>query len=432
MHIFLIWSMLYLILDRSASRNNVFIYQIHCLHKMESQSKDDEDPIQQTELPIDLISEMILTRLPIKSVFRFKSVSKLWYSTLSSSRFAFTHHKFSNPSSTTQSLLIRKSNKFQIMSHENGQIDLVKVEVDFDLGDENMVLVGTCNGLVGLGSTSGSLFIVWNPITGEFCKYLDPEISDFTTGGCMVTWGFGYVSAVDDYKFVRLCKKVFMESIRVHVYSTRFDKMKRIDNDTSDNFFGLKIAERLHRPGVLVNETVYWMGGVPPMLDGLPRKILSFDLASEIFDIFPHLEVSTPSSTCDTDKDECFDELLCVANGCLSKYGRRVTSGEDVITVLKSPGEKEEIVLSKNLADWMYDNLIGSAGGDKIFTQYYGDSALRLGVFDLTSQPLKHTLLMILDRGPKIEIVSYCASLISLNAYAIETPETHKDEVSNI
>ncbi|XP_074281697.1 F-box/kelch-repeat protein At3g23880-like isoform X2 [Silene latifolia] len=294
------------------------------------------------------------------------------------------------------------------MSHENGQIDLVNVEVDFGL-DENMVLVGTCNGLVGLGSTSGSLFIVWNPITGEFCKYLDPEISDFTTGGgCMVTWGFGYVSAVDDYKFVRLCKKVFRESIRVHVYSTRFDKMKRIDNDTCDNFFGLRIAERLHRPGVLVNETLYWMGGVPPMLDGLPRKILSFDLASEIFDTFPHLEVSTPPSTCDTDKDECFDELLCVVNGCLSKYGRRVTSGEYVVTVLKSPGEKEEIILSRDLADWMYDDLIGSVGGNKIFTQFYGDSALRLGVFDVTLQPLKHTLLMILDRGPKIEIVSYC------------------------
>ncbi|XP_074281085.1 F-box/kelch-repeat protein At3g23880-like [Silene latifolia] len=400
--------------------------------EMESQSKDDKDPIQQTEqreLPFDVISETILTRLPMKSILRFKSVSKLWYSTLSSSRFAFAHLKFSNPS-TTQSLLIRNGKKFRIMSYEKGQIDLVNVEVDFDVGDLNMVLVGTCNGLVGLGSTTGCLFIVWNPITGEFCKYLDSEISDF--GGCMVTWGFGYVSAVDDYKIVRLCKKVFSKSIRVHVYSTRFDKMKRIDNDTSDNFFGLRIAERLRRPRVLVNETLYWMGGVPPMLDGLPRKILSFDLASEIFDTFPHLEVSTPPSTCVTDEDGCFDELLCVVNGCLSKYGRRATSGEDVITVLKSTGEKEEIVLSRDLADWMYDNLIGSTGGNKIFTQYYGDYALRLGVFDITSQPLKHTLLMILDRGPKVEIVSYCASLISLNAHATETLEKHKDEDSNI
>ncbi|KAH9609222.1 hypothetical protein KSS87_000482 [Heliosperma pusillum] len=161
---------------------------------MECQIEDEEDLIKQQtekrELPHDLISEMILTRLPIKSILRFKSVSKLWYSTISSSRFAFAHLKFPNPS-PTESLLIRNGNKFKIMSYENGEIDLVSLEVDFDVVDEDMVLVGSCNGLVGLGSTSGCVFIIWNPITGEFCKYMDSEISDFASGGCMVTWGFG-------------------------------------------------------------------------------------------------------------------------------------------------------------------------------------------------------------------------------------------------
>ncbi|XP_074284048.1 F-box/kelch-repeat protein At2g43270-like [Silene latifolia] len=145
--------------------------------EMESQSKDEKDLIQQTkqrELPHDLISEMILTRLPIKSILRFRSVSKLWYSTLSSSLFAFAHLKFPNPS-LTESLLIRNGKRFQIMSYKNGEIDLVNVEVDFDVGDENMDLVGTCNGLVCLGSSSGRLSIIWNPITREFRKYLDLE-----------------------------------------------------------------------------------------------------------------------------------------------------------------------------------------------------------------------------------------------------------------
>ncbi|KAH9619119.1 hypothetical protein KSS87_023940, partial [Heliosperma pusillum] len=147
--------------------------------------------------------------------------------TLSSSHFAFAYLKLSNIS-PTESLLIRNGNKFQIMSYENGKIDLVNVEADFDVGDEKMVLVGSCNGLVGLGSKSGCLFIVWNPISGEFCKYLNSEIPDFTTVGCMVTWGFGYVSAIDDYKIVRICEKDFGEWIRVHVYSIRFDRLRRI------------------------------------------------------------------------------------------------------------------------------------------------------------------------------------------------------------
>ncbi|XP_074283646.1 F-box/kelch-repeat protein At3g23880-like [Silene latifolia] len=374
---------------------------------MESHCKDEDDMVQQRELPFDLVTQHILTRLPIKSIVRFKSVSKIWYSTLSSSRFAFDHFKFPKPS-TTQSLLIRSDNKFQIMSYENAEIDLVNIEVDFDVGDENVVLVGSCNGLVCLGSTSGRMFILWNPITREFHNYFESEISSFAIKECMVTWGFGYVSEVDDYRIVRIYDDVFC-TFRVDVYSTRFSKWRRIHDEVSHNFSDGRIDSQLRRPGVLFNETLYWAGDEKP-------PILSFDLASDMLYFFPLPEYFT-----DDNDMEYLGALLCVVNGYLSMYFRHFVSGEDVITIFKGRGEMEHVIISKDgIGPLYYDNLIGSPGSDKIFTQsyeFYGDAPC-LGVVDITSQPsqhLKRTPLMILKRSRRSEIVSYYASLISPN-----------------
>ncbi|XP_074284081.1 uncharacterized protein LOC141608638 [Silene latifolia] len=191
-------------------------------------------------------------------------------------------------------------------------IDWVNEKVDFDVGNEKMALVGTCNGLVCLGSKSGCLFIIWNPITREFYKYKDPEIAKFTREDCRVTWGFGYVSAVDDYKIVRI-----------------------------------------------------------------------------------------------------------------TEYAKKsVKTGEGILTLLKDHGETEEIILPRNLVGSMlYDNLIGFIGANKVFIQYCGSyaDAPCLGAIDMTSRPLTHTRLMILEAETKSEVVSYCPSLVSPNVLTIPT-----------
>jgi len=292
----------------------------------------------------------------------------------------------------------------------------VNIDIDFDVGIDTLVLVGSCNGLVCLGSTSGCLFVIWNPVTREFCKYSDSEIVDFSPKEFMVTWGFGYVSEVDDYKIVRICKKVCEPSFAVHVFSIRCDKWTRIDNDTSHmtpNFYGLKIAERLRAPGVLLNETLYWMGGTLSMIDGLPRKIICFDLALEMFDTFPHLDLSTPSEYATGDNGECFDLFLCVVKGSLSKYGSLVGSNEGLITVLKHVGETEEILISGDLFTTC-QNLIEFRKNGLIFSQYYnGYNAECVGIISQNSQPWMQKPLIEFQNVGMIEILSYFSSLIS-------------------
>ncbi|XP_074283780.1 F-box/kelch-repeat protein At3g23880-like [Silene latifolia] len=313
---------------------------------MEGQNKDDdEDPVQHTEqkeLPYDIIREMILPRLPMRSIVRFKSVSKLWYSTLSYSRFSFAQLKF-HQSSTTESLLIRNGNdKFKIMSYDqNGEIDLVNVKVDFDVGDEDMVLVGTCNGLVCLGSNSGRLFIVWNPITCQLGKYLETEISDTFGPKCLVYWGFGCVSTGDDYKIVRLCMDMSSHSLTVHVYSIKLDTWRVINNDHAFDFTSSQLSYPMFTriTGLFVNETLYWR---------LPGTICSVNLSTEKLDTIRHLEViATPLSFVTS------DNMLFVVNGCLSSYGTCLRDDDrNIFTILKSLEVTEQIIVPTD------DNLV--------------------------------------------------------------------------
>ncbi|KAK9724785.1 hypothetical protein RND81_05G098100 [Saponaria officinalis] len=246
--------------------------------KMGSHFEEENCLIQPRELPHDLITQSILTRLPVKPLVRFKSVSKHWYSTISSPYFALAHFSFPHPSST-EYLLIKSYCNFKLLSYENGHRDgsecemkLHEMVVDFDASHEYLVLVGSCNGLVCLGSFSGRLFIIWNPITREFRKYPNPVVGKLK--GWMVIWGFGYVSAVGDYKVVRICKKETVGPIKVHVFSLRSNKWRRIHNNTSHNFSNFRSAENLYKqPGMLVNETLYWMGGLPSMSEDAQRKI---------------------------------------------------------------------------------------------------------------------------------------------------------------
>ncbi|KAK9724783.1 hypothetical protein RND81_05G097900 [Saponaria officinalis] len=95
---------------------------------------------QENYLSEDLITQEILTRLPIKSILRFESVSRKWYSTLSSSNFAISHLKkspFSHPYAPTQTLFIK---------------------------------CGSCNGLICLTRPS-KYFLSWNPSTRKSRKY---------------------------------------------------------------------------------------------------------------------------------------------------------------------------------------------------------------------------------------------------------------------
>uniref|UniRef100_A0A803L7S3 F-box associated beta-propeller type 1 domain-containing protein n=1 Tax=Chenopodium quinoa TaxID=63459 RepID=A0A803L7S3_CHEQI len=210
-----------------------------------------------------------------------------------------------------------------VMDVNFGDENLIKL--GFDFRGDDLVLIGTCNGLVCLASFSGFFFILWNPITGRFKKYLDPDL--LLDSPCRVSWGFGYVSSIDDYKIVRILELNDYREIWVHVFSLKSKKWTRISDELYKDIFSLKTNEHeeigfdhseepirnpyaFHsRQGILVNETLYW---IVSEVDDFGRKIIAFDLALEMFDSPGDLDLV--SNTAYRDK------FLCVMGRWTGKF----------------------------------------------------------------------------------------------------------------
>ncbi|XP_074283640.1 F-box/kelch-repeat protein At3g23880-like [Silene latifolia] len=215
---------------------------------------------QQTYFSDDLMNEEILTRLPVKSVLRFKSVSKQWYSTLSSFNFANTHllkSPLSHPSASVNTLFIKCRLNCYLFSYDdddnddqissNVQGNLVKLNIDFDDEEDDLQLTGCCNGLICLSNTFGATpasneyFIIWNPATRKLHKYASYGYLECFNEEqyFFVAPGFGYVSSVNDYKYVRILKvlsyigegEYSSTNSIVHIFSLKENKWRKIDFD---------------------------------------------------------------------------------------------------------------------------------------------------------------------------------------------------------
>ncbi|KAG2694674.1 hypothetical protein I3760_08G155600 [Carya illinoinensis] len=115
-------------------------------------------------LPKDLIIEILL-RLPVKSLVRFRCVSKQWFSLISDPRFAKVH--FKRKSDDNQRLLL------------STPLWLSSLEIDAPFLRRN--------------------FYIWNPSTAEHRKLLDPGTSPHSE---TYNHGFGYDASTDDYKLL--------------------------------------------------------------------------------------------------------------------------------------------------------------------------------------------------------------------------------------
>ncbi|XP_057450427.1 F-box/kelch-repeat protein At3g23880-like [Lotus japonicus] len=162
-------------------------------HENKKMMINDKENQNTVDLPEDLIL-LILVRLPVRSLLRFKSVCKSWLSFISNTQFAKSH--FDLATATTHCLLLKRIN-------------------------------GSCRGLILLakmmGPSAGDL-IVWNPSNSfhreiqatygydDWDSWYDTSTTHVRQGipryvGCFLTgflYGFGYDQSNDDYLLVLL------------------------------------------------------------------------------------------------------------------------------------------------------------------------------------------------------------------------------------
>ncbi|KAI3823016.1 hypothetical protein L1987_10619 [Smallanthus sonchifolius] len=178
----------------------------------------------------------ILSRLPVESLLRCRSVCKLWYSLISDPHFVKSHLNLSTCNtlyahhrlifSTVPKINLKSCSLYDVM-YDNS---VNALELDYPLKHprKSVWMVGSCNGLLCIAIEEDTLFI-WNPSTRKSNRL--PYCGRKAQPGCYVLYGFGYEECTDDYRVVEI-SCVFKEGAKydtvVRIYSLKNGNWKKI------------------------------------------------------------------------------------------------------------------------------------------------------------------------------------------------------------
>ncbi|XP_035551520.1 F-box/kelch-repeat protein At3g23880-like, partial [Juglans regia] len=150
-------------------------------------------------LPENVVVEILL-RLPVKSLVRFKCVSKCWHSLISDHQIAKS--QFRRASECSQRLLISAGSEIRCLDceapFEHSTTPSI-LAVPFQKRGRYVSLIGSCSGLVCVSLYSHRDFYIRNPSAGNYRKLPDAGIS---LRGRKYRHGFGYDPSTDDYKLL--------------------------------------------------------------------------------------------------------------------------------------------------------------------------------------------------------------------------------------
>ncbi|KAF7813729.1 F-box/kelch-repeat protein [Senna tora] len=250
--------------------------------------------------PEDLLHNILL-RLPVKSLMRFKSVSKLWLSLISDPHFAKSHFQRS-PLFPHKLIHIAHSHFVSIDFNSSFHDDSAPVRLRFPIKSLPVQIWGSCRGFVLLDDFQ-NLF-VWNPATGS-CKTLPyyPITSQF----CILLRGFGYDVSNDDYLIV-VAQYDLSDAIRAsqfQFFSIKANSWRKIEGGTNFSY-ATDMILNYSLVGPFLNGAIHWL---LCRHDPLDEVILAFNVTKRNL-----MEIPLPD---DYGTDYLF-LFLQTLGGCLS------------------------------------------------------------------------------------------------------------------
>ncbi|XVE81494.1 hypothetical protein DITRI_Ditri15bG0068900 [Diplodiscus trichospermus] len=270
-------------------------------------------------LPQEMIAE-ILSYLPVKSLLRFRCVSRSWKSLITHPFFVKKHLKKiqNDPRYTKTGVLIstgntRTRNLFRIKScslnaiYQNPIVNSTEIEYLSKIAPRSNWIVGSCDGLICIAVQD--IVYLLNPTLRVSIRL--PDSGLMRRGITYTVYGFGFDASMDDYKVVSVfCyqTKGFegdLDSI-VSVYSLKTNFWRRIQ--------GFPFGVPSYEAGKYVDGSLVWAVCHRREM-AVSWKIVSLDLDQETYK-----EVFQPSYG-----DGAGNITLGVLDGCLSvlcSYGR--------------------------------------------------------------------------------------------------------------
>ncbi|KAL3506684.1 hypothetical protein ACH5RR_032066 [Cinchona calisaya] len=300
-------------------------------HQSPESSLLPEVPKQQLpNLPQELIVD-ILTRLPIKSLLKFRCVSKTWLSLISSPHFIKSHLMNSTKSNNHahHSLLLAPIDaptelytcSLYSVLYEKSPVNAFKIQLPWQSMYPRLSFVGCCNGMFCLSEGHDNLILL-NPSTRKY-KILPNSGVDLRKFRYL-TYGFGYDESNDDYKVVEVgcfCRYGMNYQTVVNIYSLRTNSWRRIQ-DYQGGFIS-------SCSGVFVNGAIHWLV-VSRDGSSFSWGVVSLNLATENYG-----EIIQPNYGKGN-----FDLSLGVLEGCLCVFCNHYEIQLDV-WVMKEYGVKE-------------------------------------------------------------------------------------------
>ncbi|XP_059661216.1 F-box protein CPR1-like [Cornus florida] len=256
-------------------------------------------------LPNDVVVE-ILARVPVRSLLRFTSVCKLWYSLITNPSFISTqlNRTISNTTTTNNHLLfVRHYNMFQDIGRyaihfDNESLDVyMELECPFTTVNDYFRIVGVCNGLICLSDDYDShtdTVIIWNPSIRKSVNLPQPGLRFASHGMCLL--GFGVDSLNDDYKVVRVLYEAENHNYKVppsvEVYTLNTGTWRNISAAASTPF----VLHGFFTLPTFLNGAVHWVASNCIDDNSFRSLIVGFDMGAEVF-----REMMLPESVAHTD-----------------------------------------------------------------------------------------------------------------------------------
>ncbi|XP_027338906.1 putative F-box protein At3g16210 [Abrus precatorius] len=261
-------------------------------------------------LPDDVLIN-ILKRVLVKSLIRFKCVSKDWLNLLQTPYFTEQHLHHSSHNSTFL-LLQRIPHSFHRPSLTASECligpDFTVHHPQFiDFTSPDAMIVGSCNGLLCVRHSNYKLSL-FNPATRQIRHIPETLIH---VKSCYYV-GFGFSPVVNDYKIVRISLSelndedgiVVLDNVRVNraeVYSLRTGSWKEIDALVLQSL-------GLWSNSVTNNGAIFWQA---TMTESDHEFVISFDIAEEVFTLLE----GPPTSPA-----ICYSHVLAVHNDKLAMF----------------------------------------------------------------------------------------------------------------
>ncbi|XP_058216578.1 F-box protein At3g07870-like [Rhododendron vialii] len=315
-------------------------------------------------LPFEITIE-ILSRLPVKSLLRFKSVCKDWYALVETPDFISKHlltHSTPNRTSLLVTTYDRETQNYAMSLVVDDGLSTGPINLDFPFlnrrnylpigqqtGINYFYIGGICNGLVCINlSHLGYPLILCNPLTKKFREIPDSKWNGFNGNGYhgysytnvnWVSFGFGFHSSAMDYKLIRIvfyASPTREDNVRADLYVMSTDTWREIDVNKLSLFFEEYDFVQIlgYSASVVLNGIFYW----PAQLILSDEVLLmSFDMGDEVFK-----KITTP---------ECLDMTWNKANW-------KFTELNDKLALVISADERAFDVWVLNENEFLWTNQV--------------------------------------------------------------------------